>query len=115
ARLMTPDGKTQGIEIGDTWWQDVDTPAQLRYAEKSLTPSVRSSILVESASCRAGWPSGRIRGCTSRDKIYSGKTVRVNRWWCNPSGFWTTSSGSASTNSLSRIHPRKGSGCRRDI
>ena len=41
-RLMAANGKTQVIEIGDAWWQDVDTPGALRYAEKNLTALVRS-------------------------------------------------------------------------
>ena len=41
-RLMAANGKTQVIEIGDAWWQDVDTPGALGYAEKNLTALVRS-------------------------------------------------------------------------
>jgi choline kinase len=41
-RLMALDGKTQVIEIGDAWWQDVDTPGALRYAEQNLTALVKS-------------------------------------------------------------------------
>jgi choline kinase len=41
-QLMAADAKTRVIEIGDAWWQDVDTPGALRYAEKNLTAVVRS-------------------------------------------------------------------------
>ena len=33
-RLMAHDGKVRKIDIGDAWWQDVDTPEMLRQAEK---------------------------------------------------------------------------------
>jgi len=35
-RLMATEGKVRAIDIGDAWWQDVDTPAMLRNAEQSL-------------------------------------------------------------------------------
>jgi choline kinase len=41
-RLMAGDRKSRVIEIGDAWWQDVDTPGALRYAEKNLTALIRS-------------------------------------------------------------------------
>jgi len=41
-RLMAADAKARLIEIGDAWWQDVDTPGALRHAENNLTALVRS-------------------------------------------------------------------------
>jgi choline kinase len=35
-RLMAADGKVHAIDIGNVWWQDVDTPAMLQKAERSL-------------------------------------------------------------------------------
>jgi choline kinase len=40
--LMAADAKARIIEIGDAWWQDVDTPGALRFAEKNLSALVRS-------------------------------------------------------------------------
>ena len=33
-RLMAADGNALGIDIGDAWWQDVDTPEMLRRAQE---------------------------------------------------------------------------------
>ena len=35
-RLMAEDGKTRAIDIGDAWWQDVDTPEMRAHAEENL-------------------------------------------------------------------------------
>ena len=35
-RAMARDGKVRAIDIGDAWWQDVDTPAMLASAEEHL-------------------------------------------------------------------------------
>jgi 1L-myo-inositol 1-phosphate cytidylyltransferase len=35
-RLMAHDGKTRAIDIGDAWWQDVDTPEMRAHAEENL-------------------------------------------------------------------------------
>jgi choline kinase len=36
-RLMAGDGKVRAIDVGESWWQDVDTPQMLQQAEKALT------------------------------------------------------------------------------
>ncbi len=42
-RLMAGDGKVRAIDVGESWWQDVDTPQMLQKAEKALT------------NCRGSW------------------------------------------------------------
>ena len=36
-RLMAGNDKVRAIDIGDGWWQDVDTPSMLRYAERKMS------------------------------------------------------------------------------
>jgi choline kinase len=38
-RLMARDGKVRAIDIGDGWWQDVDTPQMLQHAERRIRKS----------------------------------------------------------------------------
>lgn len=35
-RLMAGDGKVRAVDVGDGWWQDVDTPRMLQCAEKTM-------------------------------------------------------------------------------
>jgi choline kinase len=35
-RLMAEEGNALAVDIGDAWWQDVDTPAMLARAEEEL-------------------------------------------------------------------------------
>jgi 1L-myo-inositol 1-phosphate cytidylyltransferase len=41
-RLMAKDDKVRVIDIGDAWWQDVDTPAMLEEAERKMSQLVRN-------------------------------------------------------------------------
>lgn len=40
-RAMAEDGKAQAIDIGDAWWQDVDTPQMFTAAERKLAARLR--------------------------------------------------------------------------
>ena len=50
-RLMAEDGKVRGIDIGDAWWQDVDTFAMRKCAEEEL--SKRQMLRPEAPSVRS--------------------------------------------------------------
>jgi choline kinase len=45
-RLMAAAGKVRAIDIGDAWWQDVDTPLTLRAAQEHLRSRLSTSRLV---------------------------------------------------------------------
>jgi choline kinase len=36
-RLMAGNDRVRAIDIGDGWWQDVDTPSMLRHAERKMS------------------------------------------------------------------------------
>ena len=40
-RLMASEGKAQAIDVGDAWWQDVDTPEMLARAEQESARLLR--------------------------------------------------------------------------
>ncbi len=43
-RLMARHNKVRAMNIGDSWWQDVDTPQMLQHAEKRMAEGVLSSL-----------------------------------------------------------------------
>jgi 1L-myo-inositol 1-phosphate cytidylyltransferase len=43
-RAMAGDGKVGAIDIGEAWWQDVDTPQMLAAAENNLRSRVRGGL-----------------------------------------------------------------------
>jgi 1L-myo-inositol 1-phosphate cytidylyltransferase len=50
-RLMAAEGKVHAIDIGDAWWQDVDTSAMRKRAEEEL--SKRQMLRPEAPSARS--------------------------------------------------------------
>jgi 1L-myo-inositol 1-phosphate cytidylyltransferase len=43
-RLMARDNKVRPVDIGDAWWQDVDTPQMLRHAERQIAEGAQSAL-----------------------------------------------------------------------
>ena len=43
-RLMARDDKVRATDIGEGWWQDVDTPQMLRHAERQMAKGIQSAL-----------------------------------------------------------------------
>ena len=43
-RLMAGDNKVRAKDIGESWWQDVDTPQMLQHAARQMTAGMRSAL-----------------------------------------------------------------------
>lgn len=43
-QLMAGDNKVRAIDIGESWWQDVDTPRMLQHAEEDMIRHVLRSV-----------------------------------------------------------------------
>jgi len=49
-RLMAADGKVLAIDIGDAWWQDVDSGEMLEHARKMISTKARSNSEIPNPS-----------------------------------------------------------------
>jgi len=57
-RSMASEGKARAVDIGDAWWQDIDTPAMLVCAETQLRSRlVRDDIAMANAGSDRGNPA----------------------------------------------------------
>jgi choline kinase len=43
-QLMARDNKVRATDIGESWWQDVDTPQMLRHAEGQMAKGMQSAL-----------------------------------------------------------------------
>jgi 1L-myo-inositol 1-phosphate cytidylyltransferase len=43
-RLMARDSKVRAADIGESWWQDVDTPEMLQHAERQIAQRKQSAL-----------------------------------------------------------------------
>jgi 1L-myo-inositol 1-phosphate cytidylyltransferase len=43
-RLMARDDEVRATDIGEGWWQDVDTPQMLRHAERQMAKGMQSAL-----------------------------------------------------------------------